>query len=263
MAPFVTVIMATYNGGERLIRAIESILNQTYKNFELLICNDGSTDPSTIEVLDGYKSHPKIKILNNQYNKGLAFSLNLCIDNAKGDYLMRMDDDDYCSKYRIKRLLEFLIKNPKISFVGSYANLIGESYESKLSLPLNPKRIDVFNARGFIHASIMIRKSAIRVVSLYTVSDATNRLEDYDLFCKLYEKEIIGRNIPEYLYDITEGINWNNRRTISFRFREFKLRYYWFNLLRLPLSQLPLVFKPLILAFVPVRIYNYIRSIKG
>jgi glycosyltransferase EpsE len=260
MSPLVSVIMATHNGDERLSRAVDSILNQTYQNFELLICNDGSNNSVTFRILESLIANPLITIITNEINKGLAFSLNRCIEVAKGDYFVRMDDDDISSNDRLEKLVKYLDLNPSLSFVGSFANLTGDKYKSRLSVPIAPIVNDVFNARAFIHASLMIRRAAIQKVGLYTVSEATNRLEDYDLFCKLYEQGIVGKNIPEYLYDISEGANWNKRRTVSFRIREFKLRYYWFKRLKLSLVHLPILLKPLILAFLPQKIYNFIRS---
>jgi glycosyltransferase EpsE len=262
MGSIVSVIMATHNGGDKLSNAIESILNQTYQNFELIICNDCSDNSITAKVLDSYRSFSKITILNNEINMGAGFSRNRCIEIANGDLYAIMDDDDISSSDRLEKMVRYLDLNPSISFAGSFANLIGDTYKSRLSVPIAPNVNDVFNARAFVHASIIIRKSALESVGFYSVNEATNRLEDYDLFCKLYEQEIIGKNVPEYLYDIYEGANWNKRRTVSFRIREFKLRLYWYKRLNLSLVQVPSVFKPLFLAFLPTVIYNFIRSNK-
>ena len=259
MGPRVSVIMATYNGDEKLSKSIDSLLNQSYQDFEIVICNDGSNSSLTINILNKLKSNPVINIIDNKENKGLASALNRCINIAKGEYLLRMDDDDISSIDRLEKLVGYLDLNPSLSFVGSFANIFGDIYKSKISLPIAPTVSDIFNARAFIHASLLIRRTAIQKVGLYTVNDATNRLEDYDLFCKLYENGIFGNNVPEYLYDINEGADWNNRRTASFRIREFKLRYYWFKRLKLPITQLPFLFKPLFLAILPGKIYNLLR----
>ena len=106
-----SVIMSVYNSEENLSDSIESILNQTYKNFEFLIMDDGSSDNSS-EILGEYaKKDNRVKIFKNSDNLGLTKSLNILISSSKGEYLARQDSDDISSKDRFEKQLNYLSLN--------------------------------------------------------------------------------------------------------------------------------------------------------
>jgi glycosyltransferase EpsE len=254
--------MATYNGNSLLSIAIDSILNQTYKNIEIILCDDGSNSDITENVIKHYLGNEKILIIKNNKNMGVAYSRNKCISESSGDLIVLMDDDDYSPSNRVETLVRAIKEYPDVGFVGSFATIKGDDYVGILSPPLYPSIIDVFKSRAFVHASILIRKSAFEKVGNYTTTKETNRLEDYDLFCKLYEKGIKGVNIPEDLYLINESNSWISRRNFDFRLREFKLRSYWFNRLGLPYWRFFIVVKPLLIALFPKRIYGYLRGLR-
>ena len=107
--PLVSVLMAVYNGEKYLLEAIESILNQTYTNFEFLIINDGSTD-STEEIILSY-SDQRIRYIKNEQNLKLIASLNKGLDLAKGKYIARMDADDISLPDRLEKQVNFLERN--------------------------------------------------------------------------------------------------------------------------------------------------------
>ena len=111
--PEISVIMSVFNGARYLKKSIESILNQSYEDFEYVIIDDGSTDKSKI-IIESFKD-PRIKLISNKQNIGLAASLNIGIQVSKGKYIARMDCDDVSATKRLENQLEYLIKNPKIS----------------------------------------------------------------------------------------------------------------------------------------------------
>ena len=117
--PKVSVVMSVYNGAEFLRESVESILSQTYTNFEFVIVNDGSTD-QTSKILSEYEDR-RILCIDNGKNLGLAKSLNIGIRHANGKYIIRMDSDDVALKERIDVLVDFMEKNPTIDFAGSQA----------------------------------------------------------------------------------------------------------------------------------------------
>jgi glycosyltransferase involved in cell wall biosynthesis len=123
--PKVSVVMSVYNGEKYLCEAIDSILNQTFENFEFLIVNDGSTD-RTLEILQSYRD-PRIKVINNERNIGLTASLNKGLKIAKGEYVARMDADDVSFPHRLEQQKAFLDRNPRVAMVGSWAEVIDES----------------------------------------------------------------------------------------------------------------------------------------
>ena len=124
----ISVLMSVYNNDNTLKKSIESILNQKFKNFEFLIIDDGSIDNSW-EILNKFsKKNKSIKLFKNYKRKGLAFSLNKIISKSKGNYLARMDADDFSKKNRLKIQIEFLKKNEEIDLVGSMA----KTFEGKI-----------------------------------------------------------------------------------------------------------------------------------
>jgi len=117
-APLVTVLMPVYNGEAYLSEAIESILLQSYTNFEFLILNDGSSDRSE-EIIQSY-TDSRIRLINNATNMQLIATLNRGLDLAQGKYIVRMDADDISLPQRIERQVEWLEKNPEYGLVGSW-----------------------------------------------------------------------------------------------------------------------------------------------
>jgi glycosyltransferase involved in cell wall biosynthesis len=155
--PMVTVLMSVFNGEKYLSEAIESILNQTFTDFEFLIINDGSTDSSR-DIIASYKD-TRIILIDNETNIGLTRSLNKGIDLAKGKYIARMDADDISMPYRLTKQLAFLERNPDISLVGSSAMVIDRNGKelNTINADIQPDQIypTLFFGNTFVHTSIM------------------------------------------------------------------------------------------------------------
>jgi len=115
----VIVLMPVYNGEAYLKEAIESILNQTFKDFEFLIINDASTDQS-LEIINKYLTDKRIKLINNEKNMGLVYSLNKGLDLANSKYIVRMDQDDIALPTRLEKQIEFMEKNPDVGVSGTW-----------------------------------------------------------------------------------------------------------------------------------------------
>jgi len=197
--PEVTVLMSVYNGEKYLREAIDSILNQTFTDFEFLIVNDGSTD-RTVEILRSYDD-PRIKIVDNEKNIGLTKSLNIGLMIARGEYIARMDADDVSAPERLEKEVEFLETHRDYAVVGSFAKILNEDSEviSFMDRPIEDAQIREFFRRdnGIAHGSAMIRMRCLLDVDFYDESIA--RAQDYDLWLRLSEKYKLA-NIPEYLY---------------------------------------------------------------
>lgn len=124
--PLISILMPVYNAGDFLVDAIESIRNQTLKDWELIVIDDGSTDKSH-EILKKYaEKDSRIKIFRFKKNKGLALALNYGLSKAKGKYLARMDADDISMPKRLEKQLKYLKKNPQAVAIGSQVKLINE-----------------------------------------------------------------------------------------------------------------------------------------
>jgi len=197
--PEVTVLMSVYNGEKYLREAIDSILNQTFTDFEFLIVNDGSTD-RTAEILQSYDD-PRIIIVDNEKNIGLTKSLNIGLRMARGEYIARMDADDMSMPDRLEKEVEFLETHRDYAVVGSFAKILNEDSEviSFMDRPIEDAQIREFFRRDncIAHGSAMIRMRCLLDVEFYDESIA--RAQDYDLWLRLSEKYRLA-NIPKYLY---------------------------------------------------------------
>ena len=124
--PLVSVLMSVYNGDRYLDEAIDSILSQTYENFEFIIINDGSTD-HTKDILSSYSNQDNRIRVFHQKNHGLTFSLNRGLELSRGKYVARMDADDISSPRRLEEQINYLRANPEVGVLGTQMEIINES----------------------------------------------------------------------------------------------------------------------------------------
>lgn len=258
MTPLVSVIIPTYNVEMYIDQCIESIIKQTYSNFEIIICDDYSTD-KTIEKLEKYKMISNITILYNEKNLRQARTRNRCIKASKGDYILMQDADDIAEPERIERLIrEF---EPKINFVGSGCYYFNEkmgcfgNWNVRCSYP---QKRDLLFGIPFAHASIMFRRECLIKVGGYRYSKYTQRGEDYDLILRLYAAGYRGKNIPDLLYGYRVDRKVISRRTFKSRLDECHIRYEGFkaNGILFPVGWI-WVFKP-----IPAYFYRKIKDRK-
>ena len=196
--PKISVVMSVYNSATFLTEAIESVLQQTFSDFEFIIINDGSSDKSD-DIISSFKDK-RIVSVSNDGNKGLIYSLNRGISIAKGQYIARMDADDVCDKTRFqKQILEFE-KDDKLVICGSLIKTFGKGNEEFIShMPTTYAQIisSIFFTCPFAHPSVMIKKEALLKLDVIYREDYKHS-EDYDLWSRLV---FLGncKNIPEYL----------------------------------------------------------------
>jgi glycosyltransferase involved in cell wall biosynthesis len=196
-SPLVTVLMPVYNGEKYLREAIESILNQTFSDFEFLILDDGSTDNS-LDIIQSYKDS-RIRVVQNDENLRLIATLNKGIQLAQGEYIARMDCDDISLPKRLERQVEFMNLNPDVGICGSWVKTIGEKKGYLWNFPTSFSEIKtklLFRCT-FAHPSIMIRKSMFTKHNLYYDSNYLHA-EDFELWQRSCEYFSL-RNIPEVL----------------------------------------------------------------
>jgi glycosyltransferase involved in cell wall biosynthesis len=197
--PTVTVIMAVYNEADRLPATLESIRQQTFKDFETIIVDDGSTD-STWRILSEF-DHPLLRIHRNIPHKGLTHSLNYALSMARGKYIARHDAQDISTPDRFQKQARYLDSHPKVAAVGAQVDWIDASgavihhIEYPTANADITKRLESENALP--HGAVMIRKSALDAAEGYR---ETFRLApDYDLWLRLAKKHQFA-NLPETLY---------------------------------------------------------------
>ena len=187
--PIVSVVMSVFNGERFLREAVDSVLGQSFREFEFIILDDGSNDASA-SILDSYaKVDPRV-IVYHQENRGLIASLNFACKNARGYYIARMDADDIAVRDRLLWQVAFLDAHPEVGVVGGAAAVINADGipVGKLSMPTDHTRISsaLLENCVIIHPTVLMRKDILLAVGGYRniMVDA----EDYDLWLRLAEQ---------------------------------------------------------------------------
>lgn len=260
--PKVSVIMGAYNCESTLKDSIESIVNQSFEDWEFVICDDASND-STLSILEEYKKRfpAKFIILHNEKNLMLAGSLNRCLSVANGEYIARMDADDISVKDRLKKQVEFLEENPEYSVVGSYMQSFDDKgLHSIIPNKQEPTKYDLPKSNAFHHGTIMMRKSTYKELNGYTVSERTRRVEDVDLWFRFFEKGYKGFTLPEPLYNVREDADAFKRRKLKYSIDAAKVLFNGVNLLHLPKKNYIYVLKPIVSYFMPRKLKMVFRK---
>jgi glycosyltransferase involved in cell wall biosynthesis len=197
--PMVSIVLPTLNGEQYIGATIESILNQTYENFELIIVDDGSTD-ETASIIKQI-SDPRIQIVSQQ-NQGVCKATNRGFSMARGKYLVRHDHDDLSFPKRLERQVKFLEDHPECAFVGSWTQIWegNQPTERVHRHPTEPAQVALailFNS-PFVHTACLYRKEIFDQTGGYT--EDINRVppEDYEYFSRISRKYVMA-NIPEVL----------------------------------------------------------------
>lgn len=194
--PKISVIMPVYNGEKYLKEAIDSILKQTFSDFELLLINDGSTD-STEAIIKSYDDVRMIYI-KNEKNLGLIKTLNKGLDLAKGEFIARMDQDDIALPTRFEKQINIFHKNPDIGVCGTWFTCFGEGIKEKtLQHPVNSEsiKINLLGRSSLGHPTVMLRKSAMENLRY---DENYQSAEDYEFWVSLSRVTRL-YNIPESL----------------------------------------------------------------
>lgn len=253
----VSVIMGIYNCEDTLEESIESILNQTYNNLELIMCDDASID-STYNIAKKYKDmYPhKITLLKNKENLGLAFSLNHCLEYVTGEYIARQDGDDISVKERFDIQVKFLEENEKYDLVGTKMISFNENgINGYSSVPFNePTTIDLSKSTPFCHATIMARSYVYKNLGGYRVNKYTNRCEDVDLWFRFFANGYKGYNIDDALYMVRDDQNAYKRRTFKSYMHLIKVSFDGYRMVNMPILQYIYLIKQFISAIVPRKI---------
>jgi len=184
--PKITVLMPVYNAEKYLEESIESILNQTYKNFELIITYDDSSDDS-LEIIQKYKQNDKRIKLSIGSKRGLITSLNDGIKMSLGEYIARMDADDISLPTRLEEQIKFMEENNNIGICGTWIEIFGEGVKSsnwKLTTSNTRLKAELLFSSCFAHPSVMIKKSYLIDNKFYYDINFLHA-EDFELWTRL------------------------------------------------------------------------------
>lgn len=254
MDPVISVIMGVYNptNMEMIDNSIHSILYQTFKNIELIICDDGSEQSVSDYLSDISQKDGRIVVIKNSVNRGLAYSLNRCISISRGEYIARQDVDDVSQEDRLEKQILFLKEHPEYSFVGSNIIRFDErgSYAS-FSFPEKPQAEDFLFVSPYNHGSLLFKKQDLIKNQGYRVANETKRCEDYDLFIRMYLNGQNGYNLQENLYYFREDMDSKKRRNLKYRFDEVKVRKLYFKQMGFGLRRYLFIIKPILVGLIP------------
>lgn len=198
--PKISVIMSTYNTDKEFLKSsIESILNQTYSNFEFIIVCDGSVND--FNIINEYDDE-RIVIIKHDKSVGLTKSLNEAIKISKGEYIARMDSDDISLKNRFMVQLNFLEKNKNINICSTFCKYIGDknNYNIDLFYKKEQKKAELFIYNRIVHPSIMIRKSFLSDNNIL-YDENYKYSQDYELWsrcCKITDIYVIPKVCINY-----------------------------------------------------------------
>lgn len=199
--PEVSVITCVYNGEKYLKEAIDSILSQTYTDFELIIVDDCSSDNSRKMLEDYAKADPRIKLIFNKENIGTYASANEALKQAKGKYIARLDADDIAWRNRLAVQYKYMEENPNTDLVGSWVILIDENSnivaEKKTPFRDYEVQASIFIHNQIVHSSAFFRKTSAEEVGYYSTKN--KKAQDYDLYLKILANGGRVENIPQYL----------------------------------------------------------------
>jgi len=212
-SPKVSVVMSCYNVSKTLEEAIESILSQTFSDFEFVIIDDGSSD-ETLEKLRAFQQRDdRINVIVNKENKGLAASLNIGIKASNASWIARMDADDIAMKTRIEKQLGFLTQNPNVDVLGTGITQITQEGEKRDTVGLPELHSDIitriFKKPLVFHPTVMVKKEVYENIGMY--NPKLRWAEDADLWYRIYD-QVIFHNLQEPLlsYRVKERFRYKH-----------------------------------------------------
>lgn len=254
--PLISVLMGVHYRRTDLYllkRSVESVLNQTCSDFELLIC-DGGSSKEACGLLDSLAfEDSRIRLIRDKdIRTDLASKLNVCLRYAAGQWIARMDDDDFSYPERFARQVNYLNNHPDVAFVGCNVALhvAGERVGSR-NFPERPQVKDFYFTQPFIHPTLMFRKEVLVAIGGYSENKHQVLCEDYDLLLRLYTVGHCGMNLQEILFDYTVSASAKGNRNMKHRWNETVTRYFRFRDLKVLPKALPYVVKPLMVGLLP------------
>jgi len=253
----ISVLMGIYNCASTLQEALDSLYAQTFQDFKIILCDDGSHD-NTYEIAKEYaEKHDNIVLLSNGENKGLNFTLNHCLEYADTEYCARMDGDDISLPTRFEKEINFLDTHPEYAIVSCPMIFFDERGDFRYGGEKGEPTVNSFiKDTPFCHATCMIRTEAYNKVSGYSVSPRLLRVEDYHLWAKMFAAGYRGYILPEHLYKMRDDRDAVKRRTWQARKNEMYVKFLGARMLNIPWYYNIYILKPLIAYLMPGWLYK-------
>ena len=255
----VSVLMSVYNGAPTLEKAAASVLAQTYRNLELILCDDASTDDTWRIMQRIAAQDARVTVFQNKTNRGLGASLNGCLSRAGGEYIARQDADDVSDPDRIERTMDFLLSSGAPYAACGVRVFDDGGVWSTRQYPQKITKHIIAQKNPFFHPTMVFRRAVLEGVGGYNETPETRRTEDYDLVMRLAAEGVIGENLPEILYSVYEPKEAYLRHNAKTRLCEVRVRARGLRAMGSPASDYIYLVKPLIMACVP---RGLMRSLK-
>ena len=231
-SPTISVVLPAFNCEKYIGEAIQSVLQQTFHDFEFIIINDGSTD-RTEEIIKSFSDN-RIVYEKNERNSWLVYTLNKGVNMAKGKYIARMDGDDICLPGRFKKQLDYLEQNSDVDVLATVVTLIDEDGKITGTWLTDSKNISEKDIRKQLpidnciaHPTVMGKAS---IFKKYKYNQTQSQSEDYDLWLRMMNDHVIIHKLPEPLLQhriLTSSFTRTNKKNIFWKIGETQLRFAW------------------------------------
>lgn len=254
----ITVLMGIYNCAPTLQEALDSLYAQTYKDFKIVMCDDGSKDDTFKIAEENARMHENVIVIKNERNMGLNYTLNHCLEYADTEYIARMDGDDLSVPSRFEEQIKFLDAHPEYAVVSApmiYFDENGDFRWGKGKGEVEAK--DFVHGTPICHAPSMSRTDVIKSVGGYSVSKSLLRVEDYHLWFKVYAAGHKLYMLNKCLYKMRDDRNAVGRRNWITRRNEAYVKHKGYNMIGLPLWYQIYTIAPILKYFAPQWIYRY------
>lgn len=255
--------MGVYNCASTLAEAVDSILAQTYTDWELIMCDDASTDNGqTLALARHYETQdPRIIVITNSQNLGLAATLNHCLEYATGEYIARMDGDDISLPTRLEEEVAFLDSHPEYALVSCAMINFDENGDWGIQRNVEkPEKRDFIYCTPFWHAPVLMRHKILSSIGNYTVRADLRRGQDYYLWHKFYVAGHKGYNIQKPLYKMRDDKKAAKRRSFKSRIYSARKHIEVMKNLGLPKKYYLVSLRQILISFLPGFAYRYLHK---
>lgn len=257
----ITVLMGIYNCAPTLQEALDSLYAQTYKDFKIVMCDDGSKDDTLKIAEENARMHENVIVIKNERNMGLNYTLNHCLEYADTEYCARMDGDDISLPTRFEKEIKFLDEHPEYAVVSTPMIYFDENGEFRRGKGRGEiKAADFIHDTPICHAPSMSRTETIKAVGGYSVSDKLLRVEDYHLWFKVFAAGHKLFMMNECLYKMRDDRNAIARRNWLTRKNEAYVQHIGYNMIGIPWYYQIYTFVPILKYFTPMWIYKIIHN---
>jgi glycosyltransferase EpsE len=252
--------MGVYNCASTLIESLDSIARQSYTDWEMVLCDDGSTDDTLHVARQWARRDPRTRVLVNDRNLGLARTLDRCIGEARGELLARQDGDDVSEPDRFAKLVAAMGAHPEIAVISSWMTCFDEQGVWGLvrTKPF-PVANDFLSGSPICHAPCLMRRTPVVAVGGYGTQRWVLQVEDLFLWFRLYAAGYKAMNIQEPLYRARDDENARSRRTLRRSINHARVRWKGFRMLGLPWQERLWAVKPILVWALPAGVYRRLR----